>query len=118
MFRSKFEQTFATHLGTIGIEVHYEEEKFPFVVPVKNRMYTPDFKIGPSTYVETKGMLSKDDREKLLLVKSQHPNIRIIMVFQNWNNKIAKNSKTTYKKWCDDNNIECYNKHLPEGFKV
>ena len=49
----------------------------------------------------------------MLLVIAQHPELDIRMVFMRPNNKLNKNSRTTYAQWCDKNNIKWANKYIP-----
>lgn len=69
--------------------------------------YTPDF-IHPidNTIIEIKGNFTPEDRRKMLLIKQQYPNYKIIMIFVKPYNKLSKKSKMTYAKWCENNNIE------------
>jgi len=41
----------------------------------------------------------------MLLVISQHPDKKFLMVFPSPTNKIRKGSKTTYADWCNKHNI-------------
>ena len=50
----------------------------------------------------------------MLLIKEQHPDIDIKMVFYNANKKIKKGSKTSYAMWCDKHNIKWANKIIPD----
>ena len=116
-YRSNFESVFANHLINKGLPIIYEEDNIKYIIPSSNHIYKPDFKIGNDIYIETKGIFSSNDRKKMIMVIQQHPKLRFIMVFQNWNLPINKGSKTTYKSWCLKNDIECYNKVLPADFK-
>lgn len=98
--RNKFEAAFhKTHP-----ELQYETIKLPYRLECS---YTPDFICHDTrTIYETKGLWEADDRRKMLAVRKQHPEWRIVMVFQYPNRKISKSSKTTYAQWCDRNGIE------------
>ncbi|WP_218149633.1 hypothetical protein [Sphingomonas rubra] len=68
--------------------------------------YTPDFvDHANQTIYETKGRLDAADRRKMLAVKRQYPDWRIVMVLQRPNLLVAK-SKTTYAACCEKNGIE------------
>jgi len=95
--------------------VDYEPDKFEYIVPEIKRTYLPDFKLADNVYVETKGKLDIDDRKKLILFTQQYPDIRLILVFMNANNKLRKNSKTTYGDWATKQDIEWYDKVLPSS---
>jgi hypothetical protein len=102
MYKSKLEQTTAHLLKSNGYPVNYEPDKISYLL---SNNYIPDWKITDNVYVETKGRWVATDRRKIKEVILQNPNITIIMCFQDPNMKITKNSKTTYAKWCDKNNI-------------
>ena len=99
-YRSKFEVRVAADLGKRKIDFQYEKVSFDYVPKIRN--YTPDFYLPESKiYIETKGILTTNDRVKHLLIKDQYPDLDIRFVFVNANNKISRTSKTTYANWCD-----------------
>ncbi len=104
-YRSKFEQTVGEYLGPTAI---HEPERIPFVQPSKQRYYIPDFKVGETTYIESKGKWDASDRQKHVWLREQHPDKRIILVFQNAKVRLSKRSKTTYGEWATKNNLEWY----------
>ena len=104
--------------GKRNIKSEYETESFTYVV-AETRTYTPDFKIsrgfkGPPFYIEYKGILDLQTRKKMLRVRDQHPELDIRFVFQKPNNKIRKNSPTTYGKWASDNGFKWADNKLPK----
>ena len=101
-FRSKLEESVASLLEGIGVSYQYESEKLSYTI---QHYYTPDFILPNYVYLETKGYWSPGDRRKVLAVKRDNPGIDLRMVFQSPYNKISKNSKTTYAKWCDKHEI-------------
>lgn len=101
-FKSKFEGEIAKKYPFLSYEVEY----IHYIVPETRRKYLPDWEIEKGVYIETKGKLTIEDRKKLLLVKEQHPDKKIYLLFQNASNKLSKNSTTTYGDWCDKNEIE------------
>ena len=103
MYRSKFEQRLSERLLKLGFK--YEPLKLDYTVPETAHKYTPDFVKGKLIY-ELKGRFTAQDRKKMKLLVEQHPEFKFVMVFQNPNIKINKNSKTTYAIWCEKNNIE------------
>lgn len=105
-FRSGFEQQFKRAIpNTINLE--YEQVKLKYVQPESHHTYTPDFHLpGTNIYFELKGIWDGQDRQKHLLIKQQHPDKRIILVFQKPNLTISKSSKTTYAQWADKHSIE------------
>ena len=95
-FRSGLETKNCDHLDAHGADFEYEPFKVPFVQPAKNRTYTPDFVLRNGIVIDTKGEWTVEDRQKFKMLKEQHPDLDLRMVFQNPNAKIAKGSKTTY----------------------
>ena len=108
--------TISTQIEGRGIDVKYESEKIPYIIPASNHTYNPDFKLPNGIFVETKGRFVAADRKKHLLVKSQNPHLDIRFVFSNSNNKITKNSKTTYGDWCVKNGYKYADKIIPEDW--
>lgn len=104
-FRSGLERRAAEQLDTAGRHFLYEEEVIQYVKPERYSKYTPDFVVfksdGTKMYIEMKGQFVTADRQKQLLIKQQHPDKDIRIVFQNANNRISKTSKTTYAKWAE-----------------
>ena len=95
MYRSKFEAAVAAQLNL----TQYETDKIKYVVPASTHTYTPDFTLSDRVYLETKGRWLGVDRRKHLLLKAQHPELRIILLFMNANVTLSKSSKTTYGEW-------------------
>ena len=112
-FKSKFEQLIYNTIKQRGHEVQYEPDKFEYVIPESRHKYNPDFKISDGVYIETKGIFSYADRQKMLLVKEQNPHLNIYICFMNANNKIRKGSKVSYADWCDKYGFEYC--HAPKG---
>ena len=101
-FRSGLEEQVAKLLEGLGVTYEYESEKVPYTI---QHNYTPDFVLPNYVYLETKGYWDSADRRKILAVKRDNPSIDLRMVFQSPYNKINKNSKTTYAKWCEKHDI-------------
>lgn len=105
-YRSKLEERVADQLEAASIPFEYETVKLKYTVPARSATYKPDFKIN-DIFIETKGwMRSAAERQKMILVKQEHPDLDIRMVFQNAKNPIYKGSQTTYAKWADDHGIK------------
>lgn len=102
-YRSRLEDRIANQLKQAGVTFAYEDLKIKYEVPKRHAKYTPDFTFG-SIICEAKGRFrSAAERQKLLLVKEQYPELDIRLVFQNANLPIHKGSKTTYAQWANDN---------------
>jgi len=103
-FRSKLELGIAQQLVKHQVPFEYEEHSFEYYVNV--RKYTPDFLLFPNRrrkkfFIEVKGYFTVKDRMKHLYIQKQHPDVDIRFLFGNAQNKIRKDSKTTYAQWCD-----------------
>ena len=113
-FRSGLEDKIIKQLEEYGLDPKYESVKLPYVIPESHHIYTPDFPVCKNIVIETKGRWVLEDRQKMLLMIEQHPEIEFRMVFYNANQKIKKGSKTTYGMWCDKHNIKWADKTIPE----
>lgn len=89
---------------TLGPEFEYEAMRLSYTV---QRTYLPDFIDKQNkVIVEAKGLFTTQDRQKHKLIKEQHPDWDVTIVFQNAKRTISKQSKTTYADWCDKNGIK------------
>ena len=104
--RSGFERKIRANLEKAKVDYKYESMVIPYTVPESVHKYIPDFILANGVIVEAKGLLDRDGRKKLALVIEQNPDKDIRVLFQR-NNRIAKNSKTTYEMWCKARNIKC-----------
>jgi hypothetical protein len=114
-FRSSLERKVAKQLDGEGIEYDFEGHWVHYTVPARKAKYLPDFPIRKTTIIlETKGRFGgtfrgadgAQERQKLILLKEQHPEYDIRIVFERAANKIYKGSKTTYAKWADDHGFK------------
>ena len=114
-FRSGLEEAIASELDTKNIQYKFEETKLNYVKPQKVHTYTPDFYLVQSDiYIETKGYFTSQDRQKMRLIKEQHPELDIRFIFSNSKTRISKKSKTTYGMWCDKYGFKYADKHVPK----
>ena len=117
-WRSGLEKSLAAYLDERNIDYEYEEHKLKYTVPEREATYTPDFYVttrtGKLIIIETKGRFVTADRQKMLLVKEQHPDLDIRFVFSNPNSRISKKSKTTYGAWCEKHGFPYAAKVAPE----
>ena len=108
-YKSQFERNVAASLSKLKVKFGYETRKFPFVQPSKKRNYTPDFELlETGLFVECKGKLTKEERDKLIWVRETYPELPFVILFMRGRNPIRKGSKTSYLQWGADNNFECY----------
>lgn len=114
-FRSGLEEKVAEQLREKGVKYEFEETKLKYVKPQKTHTYTPDFfLIEQNIYIESKGLFATADRQKMILVKAQHPDLDIRFVFSNANSRISKKSKTTYAMWAEKNNFQWSHRVIPQ----
>ncbi len=113
-FRSGLEEKVAEYLTSKGVGFSFETLKVPYVKPETKHIYTPDFILDNGIIIETKGRWLLDDRKKHLLIRKQHPNLDIRILFHNANAKISKRSKTSYADFCDKHGITYAHRTIPE----
>lgn len=110
-FRSRLEKKVADQLDAAGIPYGFESQWVHYTVPARKAKYLPDFTIGDTKIlIEAKGRFGgfrsdssgAQERQKLILLKEQHPDLDIRIVFQDAKKPIYKGSKTTYAKWATD----------------
>ena len=104
-YRSKFEKSVGEFLGTRAV---HEPERINFIQPSKQRFYIPDFKTQNDIYIECKGRWVAADRFKHVWLREQHPDKRIVIVFQDASGRLSKRSKTTYGEWATKQKLEWY----------
>jgi hypothetical protein len=106
-YRSGLERSVANIMESRGMEPRHEALTLFYTKPAKKCRYLVDFITDKdkSLILEVKGRFVAADRQKMLLVKEQHPHKRIVMLFGRAKNTISKKSKTTYIDWCDKNGI-------------
>ena len=115
-YRSGFEHKVSEQLTESKIKFGYEDTVINYTKPETHHKYTIDFTLPNGILVETKGRWVAEDRKKHLLIKKQHPNLDIRIVFMSGKTKIRKGSKTTYGDWCDKHNIPWAEKQIPESW--
>lgn len=114
-FRSGLEDVTAASLQRLGVSFTYEKLKVKFVHPARVATYTPDFVLTHNgIIVETKGRFEAADREKHLLVRYQHPDLDIRLVFSRSKTPIRKGSPTTYADWCLTHGFKFADKTIPQ----
>lgn len=113
-FRSKFEHRIAVDLETRGVAYDYESEEYEYFTKVRNgccedcsgthvvqrRWYTPDFFLPNGIIIEAKGQFTASNRVTLKAVREVHDSLDLRLVFMA-NNRISKNSDTTYLEWAE-----------------
>jgi len=115
-YRSGFEHRVSAQLNEAEIKFGYEDTVIKYIKPETKHTYTIDFTLPNGILVETKGRWVLEDRKKHLLIKKQHPELDIRIVFQSARTKIRKGSKTTYGDFCDKHGIPWAEKSIPESW--
>lgn len=120
-FRNKLERSVGDQLTAAGIEYDYEGEWITYDVPARKAKYLRDFQPrGTNIIIETKGWFGRNgakERQKLVLLKEQHPELDFRIVFSDANKRIYKTSPTTYAKWADDHGFTWSTKGIiPAGW--
>ena len=112
-FRSGLEEKVAEYLASTGVGFSFETLKVPYVKPETKHIYTPDFILDNGIIIETKGRWMMEDRKKHILIRKQHPNLDIRILFQNAHAKISKGSKTSYADFCEKHGIPYAHREIP-----
>ncbi len=114
--RSGLEEKICQDLSARGVKYEYESVKLRYTRPASEHTYTPDIVLPNEVILELKGRLTVQDRQKMILVKKQHPDLDIRFVFSNSKTKISKGSKTTYADWCVKNGFPFVDKQVPDDW--
>lgn len=114
--RSGLEEKICQDLKARGVEYEYEKLKLRYTRPASEHTYTPDIALPNGVILELKGRLTVQDRQKMILVKKQYPDLDIRFVFSNSRTKISKGSKTTYADWCVKNGFPFCDKQVPDDW--
>ena len=117
-YRSGFEHKVSEKLTECKVKFGYETTQIKYIKPETQHKYTVDFTLPNGILVETKGRWVLEDRKKHLLIKEQHPELDIRIVFQNPRGKIRKGSKTTYADFCDKHEIPWAEKEIPQEWML
>jgi hypothetical protein len=115
-WRSGLEEAVIKSLQARQAPFKYEPFAIPFQQPTKPRRYTPDFVLHNGIVVETKGRFETSDRQKHLLVKEQYPDLDVRFVFSNPNQRISKQSRTTYAQWCLTKGFSFASRDIPDSW--
>jgi len=123
VYKSDLEDRLAAQLEDAGIDFGYEETPIAYTVPERQAKYYPDFHLRKSgILIEGKGRFghrgdqkrSTEERQKMVLLKQQRPDLDIRIVFSNPNLKIYKGSKTTYADWANHHGFKWAAGKIPE----
>lgn len=136
-FRSGLEAEIAEQLDDAGIDYAFEGEKIAYVVPQRHAKYLPDFTIqngDRKIIIEGKGRFTShmtrcprckhifpvgngaEVRQKMSLIKEQHPELDIRFIFSRSSSPIYPKSPTSYAKWCDDHGFKHATKSIPKDW--
>jgi hypothetical protein len=115
-WRSSFESVIADQLKEAGMGYGYETMKISYTWPERGSIYTPDFVLANGIIVETKGRFLTPDRQKMALIKKQHPDLDIRFVFMNAKTKISPKSPTSYASWAEKHGFKWAEKRIPDSW--
>ena len=104
-YRNKLEKSVGQQLSEAGVKFAYEKKTVDVMIPARKSTYLPDFWAeNAPIIIESKGYFynGAKDRQKLVLIKEQHPELDIRIVFSDASKPIYKKSKTTYGQWATD----------------
>lgn len=112
-YRNPSEKFLGALLDEAGVQFSYEGFNIEYEVPARTAKYLPDFPIdGTNIILEYKGVFGHrgqggaKERQKLILLKAQHPHLDIRLVFSDAKKKLYKGSLTTYANWADTNGFK------------
>lgn len=127
-YRSKLEERVAAQLEQAGVAYSHEAQWVRYVVPEREAKYLPDFSDpdGCPIIIEAKGRFgggnpkfkqsnsgdSAKERQKLILLKEQHPELDIRLVFERAASPIYPKSPTSQGKWATDHGFKWSDKGL------
>jgi hypothetical protein len=115
-YRSGLEVAVGKQCRVAKVKVEYEVYKIPFIQPMKNRHYTPDFILPNGIVIETKGQFISGDRQKHLWVRDQYPLMELRFVFSNSRAKIYKGAKTSCGQWATKYGFKYADKLIPRSW--
>lgn len=112
-YRSSFEAKVAKQLKKHKAD--YEPYTIGYTLACN---YLPDFVLPNGVIIEVKGRFTAADRRKHINIRWQHPALDIRFIFYRASERIAKNSKTTYGKWCDKHGFLWHEGSVPKEWLV
>lgn len=128
-YRSGLEEKIANQLDAAGVDYEYESIKIPYLVPAREAKYIPDFPIpGTNILIEGKGhwgggrfggikQASAEQRQKMLLLREQRPDLDIRIVYERAATKIYPGSPTTNSEWATTHGFKFADKGtVPESW--
>ncbi len=90
---------------------NYEGQVLPYVIHAK---YTPDFILPNGVMVETKGLLTPEDRRKMIAVKAAHPDKDIRFCFMRADTKLSRRpGALAYWQWAERHGFLWCEGHIP-----
>jgi hypothetical protein len=126
-FKSGLERRIFGDLDKARVKVRYEPETFTYKKRTiktycnecgsknthKLARYTPDFRIGKSIYIETKGRFTSSNRSNMLDFLATHGGFDLRLLFAS-DNKLNPRSDTRYSTWAEEHGIKYALKEIPE----
>lgn len=112
--RSPLELVIKKQLDSAGAKYTFEAVKVDFTIPARSTFYRPDFLLANHILLEVKGEWTTEDRKKHKLIKEQHPDLDIRIVFGDARRKIGSTSQTSYALYCDRLGIPWAHRNVPQ----
>ena len=111
-YRSNLEMVISDKLKSDRRKFRYEEIKIEWE-DVSYRTYTPEFVLNNGIIVEVKGRFFPADRRRQLLIRKQHPDLDIRLVFYDQYKKVQGSNLRCYE-WAVKYKFKFANKDIPE----
>jgi hypothetical protein len=125
-FKSGLERKIFALLDEAKVKVRYEPETFTYHKRTtrtfcnecgsknthKLARYTPDFRIGKTIYIETKGRFTSSNRSNMLDFVAHRPDFDIRMLFAA-DNYTTSNRVKRYSDWAEEHGITYAIKDIP-----
>lgn len=113
-YRSQLEVAVAELLAECPGGCIYEPLRIPYEIHTYAH-YTPDWILPKQAIIlEAKGEFKTSDRQKMLIIKQQYPELDIRILLGSPGTRIGTTSTTTYAMWCEKNGFPwCGAKGIP-----
>lgn len=111
--RNAFERGLGAQLKRLGVPFEYEpkDKRIPYRI---EHEYWPDFYVaGKDIFLEGKGRLDRDSKQKMLAVKAQHPELDIRFIFYSAHKKIT-GTKQTHAEWATRHGFLWCDRDIPK----
>jgi hypothetical protein len=115
-FHSGLERTIAKKLKNRGVAVKYEERDVEYLVPKALDGFVFQFQLENGILIQTIGRSVQEDRKRLRLIKEQHPELDIRLVFTNANSRLSDGGEVTCAMWADSMGFKWAEVSIPDSW--